>query len=76
MGRFEQIAKKVAALPMDRQDAITEFVLKRFKSDFSNTSLFSDTQNEELGVILLEPIAIASDEEMSAVFKNQDGSGA
>lgn len=76
MGRFEQIAKQVAALPMDRQDVIAEFVLKRFETDLSHTSLLSEAQNEELRVILTKPIEVASTAEMAAVFENFDGNGA
>jgi hypothetical protein len=68
MGRFEQIAKQVAALPMDRQDVIAGVIERAFDGDLNPKSLLSDAQLEELRIILLEPIEIASDEEVEAAF--------
>jgi hypothetical protein len=68
MGRFEQIAKQVAALPMDRQDVIAGVIERAFHGDLNPRSLLSDAQLEELRIILLEPMEIASDEEVEAAF--------
>jgi hypothetical protein len=68
MGRFEQIALQVANLPMDRQDVIADVIANAFDGDLNPQSLLSDAQLEELRITLLEPIEIASDEEVEAAF--------
>jgi hypothetical protein len=70
MSRFKEIALKVSALPMDRQDVIADFVLEVFKADLRPKSLLSEAQNEELRLILSQPIEVASDEDMQAVFRD------
>lgn len=72
MGDFKMIAQKIAALPMDRQDAIADFIMDQFKSDLEAQSLLSAAQNEELRVVLSQPIEIASDQEMEDVFGYRD----
>lgn len=72
MGRFEQIALKVAALPMDRQDVIADVIADVFDGDLNPGSLLSASQIEELRLILDEPMEIASDEEVEAVFAGWD----
>jgi hypothetical protein len=70
MGRFEVLALKVAALPIDRQDAIADFIATTFVDDLKPQSLLSEAQLEELGLILSQPIEYASDEEMSEIFED------
>jgi hypothetical protein len=69
MGRFEQIAKQVSQLPMDRQDLIADVIAKAFDADLNPKSLLSEAQNEELRLILAQPIEIATDAEMEEVFE-------
>jgi hypothetical protein len=70
MGRFEQIALKVAALPMDRQDVIADVIADVFDGDLNPQSLLSDAQLEDLRVRIEEPFDhdIATDEEVEAAF--------
>ncbi len=70
MGRFEQIALKVAALPMDRQDVIADVIADVFDGDLNPGSLLSDAQLEDLRIRLEEPFDydIATDEEVEAAF--------
>jgi hypothetical protein len=70
MGRFEQIALQVAALPMDRQDVIADVIAKAFDADLNPRSLLSDAQLEDLRRRLEEPsdYDIATDDEVAATF--------
>ncbi len=70
MGRFEQIALKVAALPMDRQDVIADVIADVFDGDLNPRSLLSDAQLEDLRIRIEEPFDhdIATDEEVEAAF--------
>lgn len=61
MGRFEKIAVTETVL----QPEAPELVI-----DPNSKSLLTDAQNEELRQILLQPIEIATDEEMEEVFGN------
>lgn len=70
MGRFEQIAKQVAQLPIDRQDVIAGVIEREFQADLNPKSVLSEAQLEELRIILAQPIEIASDQEMAEVFEN------
>jgi hypothetical protein len=72
MGRFEQIALQVAALPMDRQDVIADVIADVFDGDLNPRSLLSASQIEELRLILEEPMEIASDDEVVAAFAGRD----
>jgi hypothetical protein len=72
MGRFEQIALQVSALPMDRQDVIADVIAKAFDADLNPRSLLSEAQLEELRIILSQPIEIASDEEVAEIFEKWD----
>ncbi len=71
MGRFEQIAKQVAALPIDRQDVIADVIERAFHGDLNPTSLLSDVQLEDLRIRLDESSDddIATDEEVEAAFE-------
>jgi Asp-tRNA(Asn)/Glu-tRNA(Gln) amidotransferase A subunit family amidase len=71
MGRFEQIAKKVAALPMDRQDVIAGVIEDAFDGDLNPRSLLSDAQLQDLRVRIAESSDddIATDEEVEAAFE-------
>ena len=70
MGRFEQIAKQVAALPMDRQDVIAGVIERAFDSDLNPKSLLSDEQLEIVRQRMAEPFDhdVATDEEVEAAF--------
>jgi hypothetical protein len=72
MGRFEQIALQVAALPMDRQDVIADVIERAFHGDLHPTSLLSDAQLEDLRIRLAESSDddIATDEEVEAAFES------
>jgi hypothetical protein len=71
MGRFEQIAKQVSQLPMDRQDVIADVIAKAFDADLNPKSLLSKAQLEDLRIRLMEPADddIATDEEVDAAFE-------
>jgi hypothetical protein len=70
MGRFEQIALKVAALPMDRQDVIADVIANAFDADLNPGSLLSDVQLEIVRQRMAEPFDhdVATDEEVEAAF--------
>jgi hypothetical protein len=70
MGRFEQIAQQVAALPMDRQDVIADLIERAFHGDLHPTSLLSDAQLEIVRQRMAEPFDhdVATDEEVEAAF--------
>lgn len=61
MGRLEKFDLANAAGPLGAQ---------LVRADLSVKSLLTDSQNEELRLILLQPIEIATDEEMEEVFGN------
>jgi hypothetical protein len=71
MGRFEQIALKVAALPMDRQDVIADVIANAFDADLNPGSLLSGAQLEDLRIRLAEGFDddIATDEEVEVAFE-------
>jgi hypothetical protein len=71
MGRFEQIAKQVSQLPMDRQDVIADVIERAFDADLNPKSLLSEAQLEDLRIRLMEPADddIATDEEVDAAFE-------
>jgi hypothetical protein len=70
MGRFKQIAKQVATLPIDRQDMIAELVERAFYSDTNLQSVLTDAQAEFVRQRMTKPFGhdVASDEEVAAVF--------
>jgi hypothetical protein len=70
MGRFEQIALKVAALPIDRQDVIADVIAKAFDADLNPRSLLSEAQLEIVRQRMAEPFDhdLATDEEVEAAF--------
>jgi hypothetical protein len=72
MGRFEQIALKVAALPIERQDVIADVIANAFDADLNPQSLLSAAQLEDLRTRLADPSDddIATEEEVEAAFEN------
>jgi hypothetical protein len=60
MGRFEQIDLSKSEIPLVGEPP---------RYDPNVNSLLTDAQNEELRVILSQPIEIASDAEMTEVFE-------
>jgi predicted nuclease with TOPRIM domain len=71
MGRFEQIAKQVSQLPMDRQDVIADVIAKAFDADLNPKSLLSEAQLEIVQQRMAMPFGhdVATDEEVAAVFE-------
>ncbi len=61
MGHLEKINMEGASAPLN---------LESVQADHSVKSLLTDAQNEELRLILLQSIEIASEEEMEEVFGN------
>jgi hypothetical protein len=70
MGRFEQIAKQVAALPMDRQDMIANEIELIFDENFNPRSLLNEAQLEIVRQRMVTPfeVDVATDEEVRAAF--------
>jgi hypothetical protein len=70
MGRFEQIAAKVSALPVERQDVIADVIARAFDADLNPMSRLSPSQIEDLQTIMAEPadLDLATDEEVEAEF--------
>jgi hypothetical protein len=71
MGRFEQIAKQVSQLPIDRQDVIADVIERAFHGDFNPQSTLRDAQLEDLRTRLADGSDddIATDEEVEAAFE-------
>jgi hypothetical protein len=61
MGRFEQIDLAKSEAPL---------VSEPPRYDPNVKSLLTDAQNQELRLILSEPIEIATDAEMAEIFEN------
>ncbi len=74
MGRFEQIALQVSALPLDRQDAIADVIAKAFDADLASWSVLTDEQAEIVRGRIAKPFGTnrATDAEVTAVLASID----
>lgn len=70
MGRFEQIALQVSALPLDRQNVIADTIAQAFDADLNPRSQLTDAQAEIVRLRMAMPFDhdVATDEEVDAAF--------
>jgi hypothetical protein len=68
MGKFEQVAAALEALPEERREEIAGIIETLFHGDLHPESALSDTQIADLERRLADPGPIASDDEIDAFF--------
>jgi hypothetical protein len=73
MGRFEQIAKQVSQLPLDRQDVIADVIERALNENAKPWSVLTDEQAEIVRRRMEKPFGsdIATKEEVAAVFASK-----
>lgn len=68
MGKFDQVAAALEALPEERREEIAAIIETLFHGDLHPESAPSDTQIADLQTRLANPGPIATDEQVEAFF--------